>query len=432
MKRFLDNIMENAAYKRIISNILSLFSLQGLTYILPLITFPYLTRVLGPGNYGLIAFATAFIGYFQILTDYGFNLSATREISIYRADERKVSEIFSSVMVTKTLLMILSFVVMATVVLSFDKFRSHWILYFFTFGLVIGNLLMPSWFFQGMEKLKYISMLNICTMLMYTVSIFIFIRHVSDYIYVPLINSIGAITIGIIALKIIRKDFGVNFILPSLKDIKYNLNQGWHVFISTASISLYTNSNTFILGFFASPTIVGYFSVANNIINMCNGLLNPITQSIYPYLSSLAVKSKEETIKFIKKTTIAVGSFSLLISLLIFLLAGFVIFLLAGTHYNESVTLLRIMAFLPFIIALSNIFGIQTMLTFNYKKAFSRIIVIAGIINVILALVLAPLLQDVGISIAVVITETIVTVSMFLYLRSKGINLLELKKCLNI
>lgn len=427
MKRFLDNIMGNDAYKRIMGNMLSLFSLQGLTYILPLLTFPYLTRVLGPENYGLIAFAMAFIGYFQIFTDYGFNLSATREISINREDHRKVSELFSSVMVTKTLLMIISFIIMLAVVLSFDKFRSHGILYFFTFGLVIGNLLMPSWFFQGMEKLKYISMLNIGTLLIFTASIFIFIRQASDYIYVPLINSIGAITIGIIALRIVRKDFGVNFVLPSLKDIKYNLNGGWHVFISTAAISLYTNSNTFILGFFTTPTIVGYFSVANNIINMCNGLLSPISQSIYPYLSSLAVKSKEETIKFLKKATIGVGAFSLLISLLIFLLAGFVIFLLAGTHYNESIILLRIMAFLPFIIALSNIFGIQTMLTFNYKKAFSRIIIIAGVINIILALILAPILQDIGIAIAVVITETIVTVSMFFYLRNKGINLLEFK-----
>lgn len=427
MKIFIKKILQNDVYKKIMSNILSLFSLQGLTYILPLITFPYLTRVLGPENYGLIAFATAFIGYFQILTDYGFNLSATREISINRENEEKVSNLFSSVMVTKVLLIILSFTLMTLIVFSFAKFRSNWLLYFFTFGIVIGNLFMPSWFFQGMEKMKYISILNIGTLLIYTSSIFIFIRHASDYIYVPLINSIGAITMGIIALTVISRDFNVSFVFPTPKDIKYQLKEGWHVFISTVAISLYTISNTFILGFFASNTIVGYYSVANSIIGMASGLLQPISQSIYPYISSLATISKKEAINFIKKTTMLIGTFSFIISVLIFLLAGFILFILAGTQYKESVLLLQIMAFLPFIIALSNMFGIQTMLTFNYKKAFSRIIIIASVINIVLALILAPLFKAVGISVAVVITETFITIAMFLYLKSKGIKLVELK-----
>lgn len=427
MINFAKKISNNKDYKRITKNIFSLFGLQGLNYLLPLITFPYLTRVLSPENYGLIAFSTAFIGYFQILTDYGFNLSATREISINRENEKDISKIFSSVMVTKFLLMILSFTIMTLIVLCFEKFRSDWLLYFFTFGLVIGNLLMPSWFFQGMEKMKYISILNIGILLIYTALIFIFIRVPSDYIYVPFINSIGTITIGIIALMIIHKDFNVKFCIPKVKDIKYQLKEGWHVFISTIAISLYTISNTFILGFFASPAIVGYFSVANSIIKMGSNLLGPISQSIYPHISSLATKSKKETLHFIKKTTVLIGVFSFIISILIFLLAKYIIFILAGGQYNKSILLIQIMAFLPFIIGLSNMFGVQTMLTFNYKKAFSRIIIIASAVNIFLAIILAPLFKDVGISVAVVITETLVTIAMFLYLKSKGINLLEFK-----
>ena len=300
MFSYLKKILKNEAYKRIISNILSLFSLQGLTYILPLISFPYLTRVLGP-KFWFNSFCRAFIGYFQILTDYGFNLSATREVAINREDEKKVSKIFSSVMVTKILLLILSFILMTLIVFSFDKFRSNWLLYFFTFGLVIGNLLMPSWYFQGVEKMKYISILNIGTTLIFTVSIFIFIRSPSDYIYVPLINSIGAITIGIVSLMIINRNFNINFVFPTLQDIRYQLNEGWHVFISTVAISLYTISNTFILGFFASNTIVGYYSVADRIIKMASGLLGPISQSIYPYISSLATRIKKRHHQFYKK-----------------------------------------------------------------------------------------------------------------------------------
>ena len=102
-------------------------------------------------------------------------------------------------------------------------------------------------------------------------------------------------------------------------------------------------------------------------------------------------------------------------------------YILAGTQYNGSILLLQIMSFLPFIIALSNMFGIQTMLTFNYKRAFSHIIIIASVINIVLALILAPSFKAVGISVAVVITETFVTIAMYIYLRNKGINLLDVK-----
>jgi len=424
----INEILENKDYQRILENILSLFSLQGLNYILPLVTFPYLTRVLGPEKYGLVAFALAFIGYFQILTDYGFNMSATREISIHREDEERVSRIYSSVLATKALLMVLSFLLMTVIVFSLDKFQSDWLLYYFTFGLVLGNLLLPTWFFQGMEKMRYISILNIGISLIYTAAIFIFVRQPADYTYVPLISALGTIIIGVYSLRLVKRQFGVGFTRPSREDIRYQLEEGWHVFISTVAISLYTISGTFILGFFASNTIVGYFSVAYRIISIANGLLSPISQSIYPYISSLAVKSREEAIYFIKKTTTIMGALSLLVSFLIFIFAGLILYILAGTQYNQSVQLIQFMAFLPFIIALSNMFGVQTMLTFNYKRAFSRIILVGSVINIILTLIMAPFYTAVGISVAMVVTEIYITLAMYLYLRGKGINLLELKR----
>lgn len=403
---------------------MSLFSLQGLNYLLPLISFPYLTRILGPDNYGLIAFSSAFISYFQLLTDYGFNLSATREISINKEDPKKISNIFSAVMVTKFLLLIISFLIMLIIVFSFSKFRNDWVLYFFTFGLVIGNLLLPSWFFQGMEKLKYVSILNMGISIIFTISIFFFVKTPSDYIFVPLINSIGSIMMGIIALKVIFRNFDVSFNRPTITDIKYQLFEGWHIFISTFATSLYTVSNTFILGFFASNVIVGYYSVAERIIRMVMGLITPISQSIYPHISSLMIKSEEKGIEFIKKITKLIGIVSFILSLLIFIFAGMIITILAGTQYTESIQLIRILSFLPFIVSLSNIFGVQTMLTLNYKKAFSKIIILGSIINITMALLLTPLYTDVGISISFIITEIFITMTMFIYLRHKGIKLI--------
>ena len=411
--------------KRLLSNFFSLSVLQGANYILPLITLPYLVRVLGPEKFGLIMFAQAFIQYFVILTDYGFNLSATREISIHRDNKEKISEIFSSVMFIKFVLFILALLIMTVIVFSFEKFKKEWLIYYLTFGMVLGQTLFPVWFFQGMERMKYITFLNITAKLIFTVSIFIFIHQVSDYIYVPLINSLGFLVAGVLSIYIIFKNFNVKFHFPKLTSIKIQLKEGWHIFISTVAISLYTVSNTFILGIFTNNTIVGYYSAAEKIIKAVQGLLTPISQTIYPYISKLVKESKEKGIKFLQKITFLIGGISFILSLILFIFADLVVNFLLGNQYEESISVLRILAFLPFIIALNNIFGIQTMLTFNYKKAFSQILITASIINILLAFILVPLWQHIGISFTILISEIFVTTIMFIYLQIKGIKILE-------
>ena len=217
------NFLNSPTRKRLAENFLSLSGLQAVNYLLPLITLPYLVRVLGPEKFGLIVFAQSFIEYFIILTDYGFNLSATREISIHRNNKEKVCEIFSSVMTVKFLLGTLSFIILALILIFIPKFRNDQLIYLFTFGMVLGNILFPVWFFQGMERMKYITILNIIAKGIFTVCIFIFIRKMADYPYVPLINSMGFLVAGGLSLRIVSKDFGIKFILPSFEAIKHQL-----------------------------------------------------------------------------------------------------------------------------------------------------------------------------------------------------------------
>ena len=407
--------------KRLIENFLSLSVLQIANYILPLITFPYLVRVLGPENYGLIAFAQAFIGYFQILTDYGFNLSATREISINRENKEKVSEIFSSVMIIKFFLLLLSLGLMTIIVFSFKKFRQDWLIYYLAFGMVLGQTLFPIWFFQGMERMRYITFLNVLAKLIFTIAIFIFVKRSSDYLYVPLLNSLGLILAGILALWIVFKDFGVFFRIPSFENLKYHLKEGWYIFISTVAISLYTISNTFILGLFTNNTIVGYYSAAERIIRVIQGFLAPISQTIYPHISKLMNESKEVGGKFIRKVTLLIGSFSFILSFFIFIFADLIVRIILGSQFTESIIVLRIIAFLPFIIGLSNVFAIQGIIASGNFKIFSKITFLGAISNIILATLLVKLLQAVGVAISVVFAEILVTLVSFYYLKRLGL-----------
>lgn len=401
--------------KRLVGNIFSLGVLQGANYILPLLTVPYLVRILGPEYFGLLAFATATIMYFMLIADYGFNLSATRQISIHRDDKDKVNEIFSSVMVIKTTLMAIGVGLMSLLVFSFEKLTQHWEVYFATFGMVIGQVLFPVWLFQGMERMKYVTYLNIGAKAFFTVCIFVFVKEQADYLLVPLLTAIGFMVAGIWSLYLVNREFNVSFVWQTTSTLKFQLAEGWHVFFSSMAISLYTLSTILILGLFANNTVVGYFAAADKIIQAVKGLYTPISQAIYPLIGRKLHKNKQEGLAFIYKITWVVGLCMFIISAIIFLLAEPIVNLLLGAQYQQSVLILEIMAFLPFIITLSNILGIQTMLNLGYKKEFSIFVMITAISGVVLALLLTPLYKEIGLSVAILFVEILITAMLSIF-----------------
>jgi len=282
----------------------------------------------------------------------------------------------------------------------------------------LGNVLFPVWFFQGMERMKYITILNIIAKGIFTICIFIFIRKMADYLYVPLINSMGFLVAGGLSLRIVSKDFGIKFILPSFEAIKHQLKEGWHIFISTVAISLYTTSNTFILGLFTNNTIVGYYAASEKIVRAIRGLITPVSQTVYPYINKLASESKERALNFIRKLVKIVGSISFIISLSIFIFANLIVNIILGSQYQQSIIVLRILAFLPFIIFLTNMFGAQLLLPFNIKKLFTLSIIIPSLLHIALLFPVAYLYREIGVAILVMFTET-----MILLFRINGVYL---------
>jgi len=409
--------------KRLTGNFFSLSVLQALNYILPLITLPYLVRVLGPEKYGLISFVQAFIAYFSILTDYGFGLSATREISINRENKEKVSEIFSSVMTIKIFLGILSFVILGLVLLSVPKFGNEWLLYIFTFGTVLGNILFPVWFFQGMENMKWITILNIIARSIFTVLIFVFVHKESDYLNVAIINSLGLIIAGIISLIIVFKNFKIKFILPKLENIKYQLKEGWHIFIAQVAVSGYTYSRTFAVGLFTNNTITGYYAIAEKLMNVIQTFpLGSITQSLYPRISKIYTENKQKAINLMKRfqkfTTLAY-----LIGLpIVYFLSPWLIKIITGEPYPEVILALRLLLLAIFFIN-ANAFRVNFLLISGRDNIYSKIHIIMGIIGLFLTFLMTYFFSFVGTAISIIIISSFVFILTIKYLSKENLKI---------
>ena len=137
-----------------------LFLLQIANYIIPLFLFPYLGRVLGTENFGKIMFAQAVIAYFVLFTDFGFNVSSTKEIAHALGERQKISDTFWNTMLAKTLLLLASLIVFIPIVYSFERFNNEHLLFIISFINVLSSVLLPLWLFQGLEKMGLIVAVN--------------------------------------------------------------------------------------------------------------------------------------------------------------------------------------------------------------------------------------------------------------------------------
>ena len=406
---------------KVLENIFSLLSLRGAEYIIAFVTLPYLLRVLGPDRYGAVVFAQAVINYGILVADYGFNLTAPRDIA--KADKSDLPQQVRAIMVAKILLLIAVLLIGGSIVCLIPyKFDCGLLLC--TLPLLIGNVLFPVWYFQGIQEMRFITFFNLAARIVSVVGIFTLVNTKNDYMLAAFLQSIVPLIAGIIAITVLAIKTPELFGVPDYKLVLDKFEEGWDIFISTLFINLYTNSNIFILGIMTNDVVVGYYAAANKLIEAVKGLMMPISNAVFPHVSVLFKESREGAIVFLQKVLRFMGAGSLLASLLVCVFAEEIVGLIMGDAYEESILILRIISFLPSIICLSNIFGIQTMVAFGMQRTFSRILMFSALLNFILIYPLIYTGQAIGLAINTVIVEMFVTVSMYFVLQKNNIHLI--------
>ncbi|MDI6605961.1 MAG: flippase [Candidatus Omnitrophota bacterium] len=391
--------------KTVIHNAAALSTLQLVTYLLPVIIVPYLFRVLGPAKFGLIAFAQAFVQYFIILTDYGFSISATKEISLYRHEHARVSTAFSSVMMVKIALAFLSLLVLGSIVYFVPRFRQDWPVYILSFGAVAGSTIFPVWFFQGTEKMRYITNLNIIGGVLVAGFIFLLVKGPQDYLLVPLINSCAFLTTGLLGQYIVFSRFGVSFKLQGYKNVRQQLKAGWDIFISIAAINAYASTRIFILGLLTNNITTGFYSIAEKIANAAQTFpLDSFSRALFPRLSKIFQQNKPKALKIMQRMQLITVIIALLCLPFVFVFADLIIKLVCGAAYREAVLSLRILLVSVFFIS-ANAFRVQFLLVCGKTYIYSRIHVIMAMVGLPLIFLLISSFSYTGAAVATVIIE---------------------------
>ena len=408
--------------KRILlKNIASLAAVQGGNYIIPLITLPYLVKSLGPYSYGVLGFSLAVIQYFNIIINYGFNLSATQKIALNSNDRNEVSKVFWNVISCQLLLLLLCSVILLLTLAASDLLRQQFVIILSGMGVLIGNILFPVWLYQGKESMSLSSFINITSRLLSIPLIFNFVKTSEDAWVAALIMSATSFMGGLISVIIIIKGRWITWHKIKVKEIQHQFSDGWYLFLSTAAVNIYTSSITLLLGFICGPLVVGYFVAADKLRLAAQGLLIPISQACYPRVVTMLANNKKEGLEFIRRLLFIQGGLGLLIGIGIFFFSSYIIEFLYGNDYNESKQVLMILSVCPFLIALSNIFGVHVMSVLGYKKKFFTILTFASFICLVILYPLSKVYSENGAALTVVASEVLVTILMFRFIKKEKI-----------
>lgn len=405
----------------ILRNMLALSVLQVANMVLPLATLPYLFHVLGPDHFGAYVFAQAMVTYLVLLADYGFNWSATGEIARVQNDRDAVSRIFWTTQVAKTLVACVGLALLVLGVFLVPKMIELRPIMFATFPLVIGTVLFPQWLFQGLERMSFVTVSTLSARLLVIPATYLLVHSPEDTWRAALIASMSTIVAGLISLALIARMRLISFWLPGVSDVIGAFREGWHVFMATAAISLYTTTNSVLLGFLAGNVTLGYFGAADKIRNVAQSLIAPLSNALYPRVNALFAEDIAKAYALVRKALYAMSIIMFTVSVMLWVLAPWIVRIGMGPQYAPVVDVLRWMAFVPWMVALNNVLGLQMMLPLGMKKKFSEILLGSGVFNVALLVPLSIRFGAQGAAASILATEALVTGCMALYLVQKRI-----------
>ncbi len=404
----------------VVHNVIALYGVQACTYALPLLTFPYLAHVLGPTGWGVVIFAQAIGDVIASLVEYGFDISASRETSRHRHDRNRLSQLISGVLGAKFLLALLG---IAGAVFS-RRFTHHVApsLALFWASTIWGvcqgiNML---WYFQGMERMRLASALEISGKVFATLSIFVLVHKPSDGWKVMAAQCVGCVVAHGVTVILAYREVGFRW--PTWRSIWDSLRLGSSMFLFRAVQGVAGSLTRIVLGSVAPLATLGEFAGADRITRVFQQGLWPVNQALYPKLTKQVQDDPGRALNTVKLSLFLLGTLGLVFGLAIYLGAPILVRFVLGPAFHNAVPILRVFALYIPMLALSTVIIFQLLLPNQLDNQFNFVNATSGLLGLFAAFLLAPRFQGVGIAWAAVASQVYTLAAFAVVLTRAGLN----------
>jgi PST family polysaccharide transporter len=399
----------------------SLGVLQVANYLIPFLVLPIISRILGASLFGSVSYAQNIIAYLTLLVNYGFEYSATRQISIARDDKAKTDAIFWSVITAKSILLLVSFAVLALLPLFVPRVACDPRLYIYTALANIGIVFFPTWYLQGVQQMDKMAWANFTAKLSGAVLVLCLVREASAYRLYPLLMSIASIVVGIGAMIYVVRHFGIRSYTYSKDTMREVIHAGTPIFLNNVFVALYTTANMTILGIYAADQVLGFFSGAQRLIQaLIMVLVLPVSMSAYPEISRRFVESKKEGMAFLKRVILIAGGAAALVSLLTYLCAPLIIRIMYGAGFAPAVIFLRWLSPIPLLVMVATLLTVQGLYGLGLQKWAPWVGLVLAVCCVGSNLLLLPAIGEIGVCISWMAAELLECILVGIILLTKG------------
>ncbi|WP_100628649.1 oligosaccharide flippase family protein [Algoriphagus formosus] len=399
--------LSNFIRNKSIQNFLFLAIIQSSNVLISIISMPLLIQSIGVDQFGLVNLALSVIILLNILVGFGYNLSAPRQVAVNQQNKEALSHLVSNVFSGKAMLAAIATLLILIGVFGLNLFQEYQLILVFSSLLLFSEATLPLWFFQGMEKMKLVSIANIFSKLLFLMGIVLFIHSPEQSQWVNFMLGFFGLSINLMLLFYIHAFMGIKFYRPEFSAIYRSLKENILLFFSNLASHISINGGLIILSFFSAAETLGMYSLAERVVMVLRLFPALIIQAIFPNASKLLKEDRPAFFRFLKNVYLRVLLAGMLISAGAHFTAPWIIRVLSRSDLAESVLYLKILAAVPFLACL-NVGNVTLLLVADLKELLFKASWMMCLYMIVVSAILTSYLGGLGLCIGIISTEIIV------------------------
>lgn len=380
----------------------------------PIVTFPYVTRILGPEGLGLVSFVDSYAGYFILLAALGIPLYGVREIA-KATTPAELSQTFSEIFSIHLVLTLVCIVFYALTLLLYGNISVTYPLFIWGAVMIFSCIFIGEWYFQGTGKFKFIAIRTMLIRLISIIFLFCFVTEKSDELNYFLIIVVAVIINAFVNFYYIRKEIAIRFLF-SREILLKHFRPMFYLFFSRAAVTVFLFMDIILLGFLSSADRVGIYSTGLKISKIPILVVSSLGVVLIPRLTaSFHTGDHTYFTEMIRKSVKFVISVSIPILFFFFTTSSEIIYLFAGSQYDDAHTVVKILSPVILIIGLSSIFSMQILMPMGKDREVMIAVFAASAVCLILNFTLIPILAEVGAAITNLFVELVLGAITFFF-----------------